>query len=219
MVEPYLRQSPLDHLSLDARAVGDPGGAGVVAGERRFIAKVSLRGDPADPAFAAGAKTALGFAPPVAPNTVDGKRDRYALWLGPDEWLVVGAPDTQDKTVAALRAALAGCHAAVTDVSEGRTIIRLTGAHARDVIAKGCPIDLHPRAFGPGRCAQSRYARALVILHQLDEAPTFDLHVDRSFADYLWRVIEDASLEYGFAVVAEPVMAALKRRRTPQGQD
>ncbi len=217
MVEAYLRQSSLDHLSLDARAVADPGDAGVIAGERRFVAKVNLRGDVSDPAFAAAVKTALGFVPPTAPNTVDGKRDRYALWLGPDEWLVIGAPDTQDKTVAALRSALAGRVAAVTDVSEGRTVIRLCGPRARDVIAKGCPIDLHSRAFGPGRCAQSRYARALVILHQLDDAPTFDLYVERSFADYTWRMIEDAALEYGFAVVAEPVMAAIKTKRKPRG--
>jgi sarcosine oxidase subunit gamma len=212
VVESYLRQSPLDHLSLDARAVADPGDAGVVASERRFLSKVNLRGDAADPAFAAAAKKALGFAPPANPNTVDGKRDRYALWLGPDEWLVVGAPGTEGRLVAGLRSALEGVVSAVTDVSEGRTVIRLTGHRARDVIAKGCPIDFHPRAFGPGRCAQSRYARALVILHQLDDAPTFDVYVERSFADYLWRMIEDASLEYGFAVVAEPVMAALKRR-------
>ena len=213
MVEAYLRQSPLDHLSLDARAEADPGDAGVIAGERRFVAKVNLRADVSDAAVAGALKKALGFVPPAAANTVDGKRDRYALWLGPDEWLVVGEPGSEGATRAALRGALEGTHAAVVDVSESRTVIRLTGPRVRQVIAKGCPIDVHPRAFGPGRCAQSRYARALVLIHQLDDAPTFDLYVERSFADYLWRMIEDASLEYGLAIVAEPVMAALKSKR------
>jgi sarcosine oxidase subunit gamma len=218
VAEIVLRQSPLDHLSLDARAVAEPGAAGVVAGERRFVAKINLRGDPADEAFVTAAKGALKFFLPTTPNTVEGKRDRYALWLGPDEWLVIGAPGTEAKLAADLRKALDGIVAAVTDVTEGRTAIRLSGVHARETLAKGCGLDLHPRAFGRGRCAQTRLAKANVILHQLDDAPTFDVYVERSFADYLWRWIEDAGSEYGFAIVAEPIMAVLKARRgTPRG--
>jgi sarcosine oxidase subunit gamma len=215
VAEVYLRQSPLDHLSLDARAHPEPGEAGVIAGERRFTAKINLRGDPADNAFVKAAKSALKFFVPAVPNTVDGKRERYALWLGPDEWLVVDAPGTEAKLVADLRKALAGLHAGVTDVTDGRTVIRLNGPNVRDVLAKGCALDLHPRAFGPAHCAQTRFAKATVILHQLD-AQTFDVYVERSFADYLWRWIEDAAGEYGFAIVAEPVMAMLKGRRKPR---
>lgn len=213
MAEIFLRQSPLDHLSLDARAVAEAGSAGIVAGERRFVAKVNLRGDPGDADFVKAAKAALKFFVPTAPNTVEGKRDRYALWLGPDEWLVVGAPGTETRLAADLGKALDGIVAGVTDVTEGRTVIRLAGVHVRDLLAKGCGLDLHPRAFGPARCAQTRLAKANVILHQLDDAPTFDAYVERSFADYLWRWIEDAGTEYGFAIVAEPIMALLKGRR------
>ena len=214
MAEIFLRQSPLDHLSLDARAVAEPGGAGVVAGERRFVAKVNLRGDPNDEAFVKAAKAALKFFVPTAPNTVEGKRERYALWLGPDEWLVVGAAGTEARLVADLRKALDGVVAAVTDVTEGRTVIRLSGPRARDLLARGCGLDLHPRAFGPGRCAQTRLAKANVILHQIDDAPTFDVIVERSFADYLWRWIADAGTGFGFAIVAEPIMALLKGKRS-----
>jgi sarcosine oxidase subunit gamma len=213
VVEVYLRQSPLDHLSLDARAIADPADAGVIAGERRFTAKANLRGDAGEAAFAKAAKAALKFFLPREPNTVDGKRERYALWLGPDEWLVVDAPGAEAKLAADLRKAVEGLHAAVTDVTDGRTVIRLHGAHAADVLAKGCGLDLHPRAFKPARCAQTRLAKANVILHKIDEAPTFDVYVERSFADYLWRWIEDAGQEYRFAIVAEPVMAMLKSRR------
>ena len=213
MVESYLRQSPLDHLHLDARATAAPGEAGVIVRERKFTAKVILRGDIADEAFAKAAKRALGFVPPAQPNTVDGKRDRYALWLGPDEWLVVGAPDSQDKLVTALREALAGMTAAVTDVSEGRTVLRLTGPAARDLLAKGCGLDLHPRTFRAGCCAQSRLAKALIVLHQIDEAPSYDVYIERSFADYLWHWLEDAAEEFGLAVTAEPPAAPRPKRR------
>ena len=61
------------------------------------------------------------------------------------------------------------------------------GETARNLIAKGCPLDLHPRVFAAGRCAQSVLAKADVTLHQLDEEPSYDLFVLCSFADYLWR--------------------------------
>ncbi|MGH6717802.1 MAG: sarcosine oxidase subunit gamma family protein, partial [Alphaproteobacteria bacterium] len=59
-------------------------------------------------------------------------------------------------------------------------------------------------------------AKANVILHQLDDAPTFDVYVERSFADYLWHWIADAGRGDGLAIVAEPVMAMMKSRRRPR---
>ena len=106
-----------------------------------------------------------------------------------------------------LREALADVHCAVTAVGESRTRIRVSGPKARDLLAKGCPLDLHPEAFGePGRCAQSHVAKALVVLHLIADDPaegaSFDIYVLRSFAEYLWCWLEDAAREYGLAVVA-----------------
>ncbi len=200
MAETYLRQGVLDHLHLDARAVEQPGEARVVLCERRLVGKLNLRGRPTE-SFLAAAGQALGFEPPVAPNTTAGTAGRIALWLGPDEWLIVTPPGGEDETAEALRAALEGRHAAVTDVSDGRAVIGLSGACAREVLTKGCPLDLHARAFGPGRCAQSSLAKALVILHQTGDEPAYDIYVERSFADYLWAWLEDAAAEYGLAIV------------------
>ena len=87
-------------------------------------------------------------------------------------------------------------HAAITDVTDGRVAFRVAGPSARDVLAKGCPLDLHPRAFPPGRCAQSLLAKASVLIHLVDDGPergpSFDVYVARSFADYLWTWLEDA---------------------------
>ncbi len=199
MPEGYLRQGVLDHRHLDARAVVEPGDAGVEMCERRFVGKIDLRGRPTK-RFRAAVGEALGLALPVEPNTAAGGGERSALWLGPDEWLVVTPPGAEGATCAALRAMRPGQHVAVTDVSEGRAVIGLAGAHARDVLAKGCPLDLHPRAFGPGQCAQSSLAKALVILHQLSDRPSYDIYVERSFADYLWMWLEDAAAEYGVAI-------------------
>ena len=101
-----------------------------------------------------------------------------------------------------MQEALTGLHVSVNDISGGQTIIRLRGARARDVLSKGCPVDLHPRAFGAGQCAQSHIAKSTTpLIIQLDDTPTYDVIVRRSFADYLARWLKHAGMEYDIAVV------------------
>jgi sarcosine oxidase subunit gamma len=117
------------------------------------------------------------------------------LWLGPDEWLVVDESEQADRVESDLRDALAERWAAVVDVSDQRTLLELSGPGSRDVLASGCPLDLHPRAFGPGDCAQTILARASIVLAQRDDAPTYWLLVRRSFAAYHVRWLLDAMSE------------------------
>ena len=112
--------------------------------------------------------------PPVAPNTWDGD----ALWLGPDEWLVLNATEHD----------FADAQAAV-DVSAARLVLELDGARA--VLAQGCSLDLRPHVLPPGRCAQTLLGRATVILQCVDD-DTFRIFVRRSFAPYLRAWLEDA---------------------------
>jgi len=200
-------RTALAHLARVAQAKRGPANQdgprpAVTLSERPIRGQFTLRGDGEDPAFLQAVQETVGVAVPVKPNTVCTSPDGavHLLWLGPDEWLLV----TSDAFAAAfserLRTALSGLHAALVDVSDGRTVIVLAGDKARDVLAKGCPLDLHPRVFGPGHCAQSHLAKAHVILHQLDETPTFDIYVHRSFAGYLWTWLEDAADEYGYAI-------------------
>ncbi|MFN0041590.1 MAG: sarcosine oxidase subunit gamma [Alphaproteobacteria bacterium] len=198
MFEGYLRQSPLASLGLAARAAAADGAAGVTMGERERVILVNLRGDGADRGFLDRARQALGVDLPVEPNTVaEGTRHRV-LWLGPNDWLVVAGEG--ENLAAALDAALAGMHVSVTDNSDARAVVALSGARARDVLAKGCPLDLHVRAFGPMRCAQSRLAKVAVLIDQRDDTPSYDLYVLRSQARYLWRWLEDAASEYGVSI-------------------
>jgi sarcosine oxidase subunit gamma len=143
---------------------------------------------------------------PTEPNTTADRGDLTALWLGPDAWLLTCPPGDFAALTGSLRAALADVHAAITDVSDGRVALRLAGPNARDVLAKGCPLDLHPRAFATGSCAQSLLAKASVLIHlpndDAQRGPTFDLYVARSFAHYLFAWLEDAGREYGVQVEA-----------------
>ena len=202
MANTYLRQSPLAHLSLAGLAQPDRGEAGVAMQEKPFRGLVNLRGRSGNRSFMSAVKKALKLALPTEANTTASAGDVTIAWLGPDEWLVI-TPDAGPETAAKLRKALADRQAAVTDVSESRTCVQISGPRAREAIAKGCPIDLHPRVFGVGRCAQSHLSKAGILLLQIDEAPTFDLYVVRSFAEYLWLWLEDASLEYGVVVLED----------------
>jgi sarcosine oxidase subunit gamma len=178
---------------------------GVRLGERR-LGKIELRGDPGDRSFMAAVGRTVDLLLPGEPNTTAGRGDVVALWLGSDAWLLTCPPDKVAAHVGALRKALADVHAAITDVSDGRVALRLAGPNARDVLAKGCPLDLHLRVFAAGRCAQSLLAKASVLIHLPDDdaqrGPTFDIYVALSFAHYLWAWLEDAGREYGVQVEA-----------------
>jgi sarcosine oxidase, subunit gamma len=121
-----------------------------------------------------------------APNRVATVGERAILWLGPDEYLVVGPPDDTIDVEGE----------SVVDVSANRTTIELSGPHARDVLEKGMSIDLHPRSFGPGHCAQTLLARAQVIVAQVDAKPTYHVLVRGSFAPYLADWLVDAAKEF-----------------------
>ncbi len=194
--------SPAARSPLDGHTgpVGGPSDAGVALGERRFQGKLNLRGDTGDPAFRAAVSAAVGTEPPTAPGTVAAAGDRAILWLGPNEWLVVTPAGDAAAPLAALAAGLAGTRASATDVSDNYTTIRIAGAKARWVLAKGWPVDLHPTAFGPGRVAQSNLALTNAILRQVDDTPTYEILVRPSFAKYLWDWLVDASLEVAYRV-------------------
>ena len=98
---------------------------------------------------------------------------------------------------AQLREAVAEHDGAAVDVSAQRTTLRLRGAHARDVLAKGCSLDLHPRVFGPGAAAQTMLALAAVVLIPLDDKGTdYRIIVRSSFAGYLADWLLDAVEEF-----------------------
>jgi sarcosine oxidase subunit gamma len=203
MVEAYQRRSALAHFGLNALANQKGDGAGIVLGESAHRAIINIRGDANDGAFTAAVRNATGCDLPVTANTVAAAGDVRILWLGPNEWWVVGTDARRAGLIDGLRQAFAGQHTNVTDVSESRTVITMSGPAARDVLARGLSNDLHPRAFGPGQCLQSSLSRTNVLLHQTDNTPSFDIYVLKSFADYLWRWIGLIAEDFGMSVKAD----------------
>lgn len=182
-----VKYSPLSALERPA--------SGIELTERLYVGKLNLRGDSRDDGFLGAVEQCLGTALPLEANTVNAGERCTVFWLGPDEWLVHTEQDGQQTAAAALRSSLAGRHTAVTDVTDYYLVIRMRGERARAVLAKGTPFDVHPRVFLPGRCAQTRYGHASILLHCVDEAPTYDIQVRWSFAEYLWDYLVDGSRE------------------------
>jgi sarcosine oxidase subunit gamma len=154
--------------------------------ELSAVRQVGLRLRPPFPAYLAGVPL------PLSPNRVATTGPLRALWLAPDEWLVVaeeGAPDLAGRLERAVRER----RVAVTDMSSSRAIIEITGGAARDLLAAGCGLDLHPRVFGPSHCVQTLLAGVPVILDQLDETPRYRILVGRSYARWLGDWLIDAA--------------------------
>jgi sarcosine oxidase subunit gamma len=168
----------------DLSAVGVRTGGGVMVEHVPFLAQVDVRLDAA----------LLGLAPyplPITPNTAWEDGPRAALWLGPDEWLVLGPPGAGPVIVGELEAALDGSHLSIVDVSANRVALELSGPRAKEILSKGCALDLHPRRWQPGMCAQTMLARAQVILHERSD--TTGVLCRPSFADYLVDWLIDAT--------------------------
>jgi len=161
-----------------------------------FLGHVNLRGRTDNADFMQAAESVLGGALPTNANTCVTHGDNTVLWYGPDEWLVITAKEKQTELVDAMRAVLVDTFAAVTDISGGNTVVEVSGRAARELLAKGTPLDLHPSVFSVGQCAQTVFAHASMALYPVDEEPTFRIIIRRSFSDYLATWMVDAAQEF-----------------------
>lgn len=176
--------------------LGRTPGVHAAALENLGLASIIVRRD-APPDIASSLTCLLGVEPPTTPRMARG-RDADLIWSGPSQWLYLSRNRGQ---VEPLAATLAGI-AAVADQSDSRAVLRVSGPNIRDVLAKGCLIDLHPRAFTTGDAALTSIAHIGVHLWQRDDAPTYDLAVVRSMAASFWSWFAASAAEYGCEFVA-----------------
>ncbi|HEY4162105.1 MAG TPA: sarcosine oxidase subunit gamma family protein [Dongiaceae bacterium] len=204
MVEVYHRRSALSHFGLKALASQHSDAkAGIVLSEIAHRAIINFRGNAEDPAFTAAVRSATGVDLPVKANTVNSGGENRILWLGPNEWWLVAPSENRTALIEQLTNTFSGQHTAIIDVSESRTVIGLAGSSARDLLARGVSLDLHPRVFGPGQCAQTSTSKANVLLHQTGAEPSYEIYILKSFADYLWRWMSLTAEDFGLAIRAD----------------
>ncbi|MGF6233233.1 heterotetrameric sarcosine oxidase gamma subunit [Inquilinus ginsengisoli] len=186
-------------IGLPARSGRAEGEPGVTVRSRDDLAMAKLiacEGRAGD--LAAAVRARFGLELPATPKRVEQGR-LAVIWSGPGQWLAV-AEDGHDLTRELTETV--GAFAAVSDQSDGLAVLRVSGPHARDALIKGVGLDLHPRAFGPGDAAVTVIAHIGAQLWQLDDRPTYEIAIYRSFAGSLWRWLEASAAEFGCAVEA-----------------
>jgi sarcosine oxidase, subunit gamma len=169
-------RDPLGTRGEDLSAITARTGGRVTLTHEPLLTQVGLR---LDPALAGRAP----FPLPLTPDTAWEEGPRGALWLGPDEWMVLGPSRAAPSIVAELEEALDGLHRSVVDLTSNRVALELAGPDRFELLSRGCPIDLHPFVWTSGRCAQTLLAKAQVILHE--RAGSTRILVRTSFAGYL----------------------------------
>ena len=192
--------SPLDRcLGVGRFGAERPDSRLQIAQRRLAIARVMAGAGNTDTVGAAVEKdTGLKLPSPGHTST---SGDVTAIWIAPDTWLVMQAMPTSTDLLARLTRAC-GADASVVDQSCGYVALQLSGARACDVLAKGCRIDLHPRAFGPGRAAATTIAHVHGIVWQVDQTPTFELIVPSTLAEHVYEWLCISAAEFGYEVRA-----------------
>jgi sarcosine oxidase, subunit gamma len=117
---------------------------------------------------------------------------RAALWMGPDEWLLIGPQSEKVLIEQQLTRALAGIAHSLVDVSCRDAALELSGDKAAAVLNSGCPLDLYPSAFAVGMCTRTLLAKAPIVLWRT-EPLLFHVQTLRSFADYVWQFLKQAA--------------------------
>jgi sarcosine oxidase subunit gamma len=179
---------------------GRAGATGLIVEERTDMAFASVimkRGKRAT--LVSAVDTAFGVAMPAGPRRATAGGITFA-GTGRDQW-IASADGAEAAGFAAKLRARIGPFAAVADQSDARLVLRLSGPRVRDVLAKGVPVDLHPKAFRPGDVASTQVAYIGVQVDMLDAAPTYQLTAPRSMAGTLWSWLSASAAEFGYDVV------------------
>jgi sarcosine oxidase subunit gamma len=163
-------------------AAGDHGPA-LVLSERRGLAMAQVNGAP------------LEGGPGVMGCVTEG--DVSLLWTGPGQWFAVSASLDADALLAKLQERLSSTQATLSDLSHARTVLRVSGAAWRDLLAKGCPADMD--AMTPGDCVASLLSHFTVIIHCVSDNSA-DVYVFRSFGASLWEWLQGGAAEFGYTV-------------------
>jgi sarcosine oxidase subunit gamma len=140
----------------------------------------------------AAAGPAFGPGLPAIACRAASQDERTALWLGPDEWLLIAPQADGEAVAAALAAALGGLAHSLVDVSHRQGALTVSGPRATTLLVAGCPLDLDTHAFPPGMCTRTMLAKAEVVLWRID-AERFRVEVWRSFLGYVSAFLAEAA--------------------------
>ena len=165
--------------------------------EMPFLKKINLRLDPNDKNCVSSCSKILGTMLPTKANTYSVNAiNEKVIWLGPDEWLIVSNDDAFLK----LLNEIGDLEASLTDVSENRTIIRISGKYVNVLLSKFLVLDLEKNLSTNSSCAQTLFVKVPVLLvrNHHDGTPEIDIFANRSHANYIYSLLVDGTKNLDF---------------------
>jgi sarcosine oxidase, subunit gamma len=153
----------------------------------RFV----LRGGPQ---ALVAAVSALGLPRSDSPCRAVRNDGRAALWLGPDERLLIDSADAAQEVRGSLQGALAGMPHSLVEISHAQAAFEVSGVHAATVLNTGCPLDLDRSSFPVDMCTRTVFAKAQIVLWRTGPE-TFRVETARSFIPYVTKILAEAARE------------------------
>ena len=187
-LENFLAKNPLQEAQADMelRILQDRG-------------HINLRGNPLDSHFLEVSRRILGQDLALENNTIT-VGEHLVFWLGPNEWLLVSPDAVTRRLLNQFEMMLSDCFACATDLSGGQMLLEIEGDQVRQLLAKGCTINFHPREFKHLSCVQSGIAKASALIGYVREPDCFAIVVRRSFGEYLANWLSHAGRDFGIGI-------------------
>ena len=165
---------------------------GVDIQELPFINKINVRIDINDNQNIIKCGKLINAILPIQPNTYVKNDNVKAIWLGPNEWLITNNQNLYNN----LKSEIGDIQASVTDVSENRTVIRISGEQIFKLLSKFLVLDLEKNLPDESSCAQTLFVKVPVLLvrnNNEKQIPEIDIFTNRSHAKYIYNLIVDGS--------------------------
>ena len=166
--------------------------------ELAFINKINLRINTKNTDYMKICGQILNTILPTKPNTFTKNGNLKIIWLSPDEWLIT---NEDDNLFSKLKNEIGDLEASVTDVSENRTIVRLSGEKIYTLLSKFLVLDLEKSLSSESTCAQTLFAKVPILLlrnHNENQVPEIDIFLNNSHANYVYNLIVDGSENLDF---------------------
>ena len=166
--------------------------------ELAFINKINLRINTKNTDYMKICGKILNAILPTKPNTFTKNGNLKIIWLSPDEWLIT---NEDDNLFSKLKNEIGDLEASVTDVSENRTIVRLSGEKIYKLLSKFLVLDLEKSLPSESTCAQTLFAKVPILLlrnHNENQVPEIDIFLNNSHANYVYNLIIDGSENLDF---------------------
>jgi len=169
-----------------------------LAARRYTLVQVAARRRQAD-ALGNAIRSAFGLElPPPGRAAVTG--ELTALWMQPTTWLLMAPAGVPGEFARSVKHACEGA-GSVVDQTQGRAVLHLAGRATREVLARICRVDLHPRVFRAGCVAATPVAELDCLLYQRDDGPSFELFVPASYAGWFAEAVQRAAASSGYEIV------------------